>query len=358
VRSGATAVAHNGSQARPKVERIGGCDLRRSPKLTVTDIANRAKVSTSTVSLVLRNSPLVAEGTRQGVQRIIDKLGYVRDRGAGSLRSGTSQTIGLVLCEIVNPFYSELIAGIDAVLDRNGRIAFIGHSAEDPARQDRLIHRLREQNVDGIILSAAEGTDPNTISQLKLWNVPCVQTLRHVGQARSDYVGPAIAAGVEAAVEYLVREGHQRIAYIGAARQTSPTRERLAGFRAAINRHRLPEGRIVRCAPTREEGARAVRALLEVDNPPTAAVCYNDVCAFGVIMGLEEIGRRPRRDFGVVGFDNIADAALVRPALTTIAIDPRRIGEEAASLLLRRIADPRGRHERIIMPSRLIVRDT
>lgn len=334
------------------------CDLRRSPKLTVKDIANRAKVSTSTVSLVLRNSPLVAEDTRQYVQSLIDRLGYVRDRGAGSLRSGTSQTIGLVFCEIVNPFYSELIAGIDAILDRSGHIAFIVNSAEDPARQDRLIHRLREQNVDGIILSAAEGTDPRTISQLKQWNVPCVQTLRHVGPANSDYVGPAIEAGVEMAVDYLVREGHRRIAYVGAARQTSPTRERLTGFRAAISRHRLSQGQIIRCAPTREEGAGAIRALLAQDNPPTAAVCYNDVCAFGALMGLIESGRQPRRDFGLVGFDDIADAALVRPALTTIAIDPQRIGEETASLLLRRIADPIGKAERIILPSRLIVRDT
>jgi len=332
--------------------------LRRSPKLTVKDIANRAKVSTSTVSLVLRDSPLVADDTRLRVQSFIDRLGYVRDRGAGNLRSGTSQTIGLVFCEIVNPFYSELVAGIDAVLDRNGRIAFIAHSAEDPARQARLIHRLREQNVDGIILSAAEGTEANTISQLRQWNVPCVQTLRHVGSARNDYVGPAIEDGVKMAVDYLVREGHQRIAYIGASRQTSPTRERLKGFRAALSRHRLPQGRVVRCVPSREEGARAVQILLAEENPPTAAVCYNDVCAFGVVMGLTESGLQPRRDFGVVGFDNIADAALVRPALTTIAIDPQRIGNEAASLLLRRIADPDGTPERIILPSRLIVRDT
>jgi LacI family transcriptional regulator len=251
-----------------------------------------------------------------------------------------------------------LIAGIDAVLDRNARIAFIVHSDEDPARQDRLIHRLREQNVDGIILSAAEGTHPNTIAELQRWNLPCVQTLRHVGRMRGDYVGPAIEAGVEMAVEHLVRQGHRSIAYVGAARQTSPTRERLAGFRSAMDRHRLPQGPIVRCAPTREEGAKAVRPLLGLVEPPTAAVCYNDVCAFGVVMGLIEAGRVPGQDFGVVGFDNIADAALVRPALTTIAIDPHRIGEESASLLLRRIADPNGRPEQIIMPSRLIVRDT
>ena len=327
-------------------------------KLTLKDIARKAKVSTSTVSLVLRDSPLVARETREMVRGWIDSLGYVRDRGAANLRSRTSQTIGLVFCEITNPFYAELIAGIDSVLDHSGRIAFIAHTAEDPVRQDRLIHRLREQNVDGIILSAAEGTDPGIIARLHAWHLPCVQTLRHVGRGRTDYVGPAIESGVEMSVDYLVSEGHTRIAYIGAARHTSVTRERLAGFTAGLNRHHLTQCPVVPCPPTREDGARAVRRLIAGKNPPTAAICYNDVCAFGVIHGIIESGLRPQADFGVVGFDDIADAALVRPSLTTVAIEPHRIGEEAAKLLLRRIADPDGRPERVIMPSRLIVRDT
>jgi len=332
--------------------------MRRAPKLTLKDIARRANVSPSTVSLVLRNSPLVADKTRLQVQGLIGSLGYVRNRGAANLRSRNSQTIGLVLCELTNPFYSELIGGIDAVMDRTDRIAFIAHSAEDPIRQDRLIHRLREQNVDGIILSAAEGTKPKIISQLRAWDLPCVQTLRHVGRGLNDYVGPAIEAGVELAVEHLIRIGHRRCAFIGAARHTSVTRERLAGFYKALLRGKLKPGPIVRCPPTREAGGRAIRELLSSEDPPTAAVCYNDVCAFGVILGLIESGRRVPDDFGVIGFDNIADAALVRPALTTIAIDPHRIGEESALLLLRRIEDPDGRPERVILPPRLIVRDT
>jgi len=337
---------------------MGGRLHRRSPKLTLKDIARRAKVSTSTVSLVLRESPLVAEDTRVMVQGWMDKLGYIRDRGAANLRSRTSQTVGLVLCELTNPFYAELIAGIDSVLDRHGRIAFIAHTAEDPQRQDRLIRRLREQNVDGIVLSAAEGTAPETIAHLREWGLPCVQALRHVGNLHGDYVGPDIKAGVEMSVDYLVGAGHRRIAYIGAARHTSVTRERLAGFHSGLKRHGLTPGPIVRCPPTREDGFRAIARLLAGDDPPSAAIGYNDVCAFGVALGFVDAGLRPRKDFGVVGFDNIADAALVRPALTTIAIEPHRIGEEAAALLLRRIADPSGRPERVVMPARLVVRDT
>jgi LacI family transcriptional regulator len=328
------------------------------PKLKLKDIAHKAKVSTSTVSLVLRESPLVADDTRKLVQRWIDDLGYIRDRGAANLRSRTSQSVGLVVCELTNPFYAELIAGIDAVLDRHGRIAFIAHTAEDPERQDRLIRRLREQNVDGIIISAAEGTSPKTIAKLQESGLPCVQALRHVGRLSGDYVGPDIKTGVEMSVDYLVNAGHRRIAYIGAARHTSVTRERLAGFHAGLKRHGLSPGAVVRCPPTREDGFKAIATLLAGEDPPTAAIGYNDVCAFGIALGFVDAGLRPRKDFGVVGFDNIADAALVRPALTTIAIEPHRIGEEAAALLLRRIANPGGRPEHVIMPARLVVRDT
>ncbi len=93
-------------------------------------------------------------------------------------------------------------------------------------------------------------------------------------------------------------------------------------------------------------------------DPPTAAICYNDVIAFGVILGLLEAGRQPGTDFNLVGFDNIAEAALSRPALTTIAVEPRQIGQEVAELILRRIADPTGRPEQVILPPRLIIRDT
>jgi len=333
-------------------------DRSPSRKLTITDIAKRARVSRATVSLVLRESPLVADETRARVQKIVASLGYVRNRGAANLRSRNSQTIGLILSDLANPFYAELIAGIESVMDENGRIAFIVNTEEDPVKQDRLILRPREQNVEGIILSAAEGTDPGLIDRLRQWRLPCVQTMRRLNGRLFDYVGPAIKRGVEMAVDHLAERGHRSIAYIGASRRTSPTRERLAGFSSAMSKRGLRQDLIVRCPPTREEGAHAIRELLAGPTPPTAAVCYNDVCAFGVVLGFMEAGGRPGADFGVVGFDNIADAAFVRPALTTVAIDPRRLGQESARLLLRRIASPDASPERLVVPSHLIVRET
>ena len=132
-----------------------------------------------------------------------------------------------------------------------------------------------------------------------------------------------------------------------------------AGYRQTLARHGLSEGPVVNCLPTREEGARAVNILLRGEaSDPTAVLCYNDICAFGVMLGLADRGLVAGRDIAVVGFDNIAEAALYRPALSTISIGAREIGEEAANLLLRRIAAPNGAPEQILLPPKLIVRSS
>jgi LacI family transcriptional regulator len=327
-------------------------------KLTLKDIARQAKVSPSTVSLVLRDSPLVADATRSKIRATMEELGYVYNRGAANLRSQRSKTIGLVVCEITNPFYAEMVAGIDTVMDRNGWITFLANSSESPERQGRFIQRIREQNADGIILTAAEGTDPEIISRLHAWRIPFVQALRRISDAAGDYVGPDYKLGMSLAVEHLIGLGHKRIAFIGGARRTSALRERLAGYRNAMKRHGLDPEPVFSCPATREQGVKVIREALAMRNPPTAAICYNDIMAFGAILGLLEVGRQPGRDFNLVGFDNIAEAALSRPALTTIAVEPRQIGQEVAELILRRIADPSGRPEQVILPPRLIIRDT
>ena len=327
-------------------------------KLTLKDIAKQAQVSPSTVSLVLRDSPLVAEATRSKIRATMEELGYVYNRGAANLRSQRSKTIGVVVCEITNPFYAEMVAGIDTVMDQNGWIAFLANSSESPERQARFIQRIREQNADGIILAAAEGTAPEIASQLRAWRIPFVQALRRIGDESADYVGPDYRLGMSLAVEHLIGLGHKRIAFMGGARRTSALRERLTGYRSAMKRHGLDPEPVFSCPATREQGVKVIREALAMRDPPTAAICYNDVIAFGVILGLLEAGRQPGTDFNLVGFDNIAEAALSRPALTTIAVEPRQIGQEVAELILRRIADPTGRPEQVIIAPRLIIRDT
>jgi LacI family transcriptional regulator len=327
---------------------------------TVKDIARHAGVSTATVSLVLRKSPLVAAATRAGVQSSMDSLGYVYHRAAANLRARLTHTVGLVICEITNPFYAELAAGIDDALDQAGWVAFVANTAESPDRQGRFIARMREHRVDGILLAPAEGTAPDLVGELKRQGVPVVQMLRRVGrQTAADYVSADFRLGMTLATEHLIRLGHRRIAFVGGARRVSPARDRTEAFRAVLPRFGLSVGPIVNCLPTREGGvAAAARLFQDKSTAPTAVVCHNDLCALGLMLGLADFGLAPGRDVAVIGFDNIPEGAMHRPALTSVAVGARAIGEEAARLLLRRIAEPNGAPESIILPPELVIRSS
>ena len=338
-------------------------DSQNSGSVTLTEVAGHAGVSRSTVSLVLRGSPLVAAETRERVQAAMAALGYIYNRGAANLRAARTHTVGLLVCELNNPFYAELTAGVDDVLDTEGFVAFIANTAEQPERQDRFLQRMREHNVDGVILCPAAGTTAELLDRLDRWRLPCVQALRFVsdGFVRDggrDYAGVDYQAGMETVTEHLISLGHRRIAFVGGTLDHSAYAARHAGFTAAMLRHGLADDLVLRCPLTRRSGAEMADDLLNRPQAPTAALCYNDVVALGLMLGLEARGLRAGRDLAVTGFDDVPEAALSRPALTTVATSARQIGQEAARLLLRRIADPQGPPERIILPSRLVVRDS
>jgi LacI family transcriptional regulator len=326
--------------------------------VTLADVAHRAGVSRATASLVLRDSKLVAAATRGRVQAAVAKLGYIYNRGAANLRASRTKAVGLLVCEIVNPFNAEFTVGVDQVLDEAGYVAFLANTAESLDRQGRFLRRMREQNVDGILLCPAAGTPSDLMGQLSAWQIPCVQALRRVSAREGDYAGADYAFGVVQATEHLIRLGHRRIAFVGGERGYSAFLERRAGFLAAMRRNGLPTDLVVRAPPTRHAGADAIAGLLDRPDAPTAAMCFNDIVACGVMVGLQRRGLRPGRDVAVIGMDDGAEAEFTYPALTSVATSPRRTGEEAARLLLRRIAVPAGTPERIILPTRLIVRES
>lgn len=327
-------------------------------RVTLLDVARHAGVSRSTVSLVLRESPLVADDTRRLVRASMDALGYVYNRGAANMRASRTKTVGLVVCEITNPFFAELTAGVDHVLDAAGLAPFLANTNEQVERQDRFLLRMREQNVDGVIICPAAGSTADLLERMRQWGMPCIQALRHVSARTGDYAGSDYELGMELVTEHLIRLGHGRIAFIGGDRNHSALTSRRAGFAAAMRRHGLTPDLILKTPLTRRAGAEAIGDLLARRDPPTAAVCFNDIVAFGVMLGLSDRGKLAGRDFAVTGFDDVQEAALSRPGLTTVATQPFQIGEEAARLLLRRIADPNGPPERVILPTRLIVRET
>nr|WP_282571810.1 LacI family DNA-binding transcriptional regulator [Roseomonas acroporae] len=339
-------------------------------RVTLNHVAEAAGVSRATASLVLRGSSLVAETTRARVQEAVSALGYVYNRGAAMLRARRSHTIGLLVTDLTNPFFAELAMGVQETLDAAGSVAFLASTGEDAARQERFLRRMREQNVDGVVLCPATGTPPALVARLREeWRLPCVQALRHVGVADGahanapagalpggDYAGADYERGIDQATEHLIRLGHRRIAMIGGALRHSATRERHAGFLAALRRHGLPGDLVLRVPLTRRDGAEAVAALLDRADAPTAAVCFNDIVAFGAMLGLESRGLRAGEGFAVIGVDDVPEAPLSRPPLTTVATHPREVGEVAARLLLRRIDDPARPRESVVLPTHLVIR--
>ncbi|GLI22048.1 LacI family transcriptional regulator [Xanthobacter flavus] len=328
-------------------------------RVRLKDVAAHAGVSRATVSLVLRKSPLVKAETRAKVEEAMAGLGYVYNRSAANLRSGASRTVGLVLCEITTPNFAQLTAGIDEVLGTEGYMAFIGNAAEDAARQREVLVRMQEHGVDGLVVVASENTRADALEEGACARMPCVLAQRRVEGFPADYVGPDYGAGMELITEHLIGLGHRNIAFIGGVRRIAPLAERMAGFHRALRRHKLKSGAVVPCAVIdRSSGYTAARELLAKGDIPSAIVCYNDVVAFGVMLALDERGLVPGRDVAVVGCDDVDEAGLHRPALTTFTTDPRVVGREAARLLLRRIAHPDRPREEIIVPPRLVIRQS
>src|SRR5690606_38560291 len=184
-----------------------------------------------------------------------------------------------------NPYFTELTAVIQLAFLDLGRTVFFSNSDEDVARQEQFIATMREYNADGLVICPAQGTDVKSMRRLKELGMACVLMSRDIAGSDLDYAGHNNEAGMRLATEHLIGLGHRRIAMIGGSDLTSTGAERRAGYRQALAAHGIaiaPE-LIVPGVPSRRFGASAIRELLELPDPPSAAVCFNDVIAFGVM---------------------------------------------------------------------------
>jgi LacI family transcriptional regulator len=334
-------------------------------KITLNDIAAGCGVSRATVSLVLRGSPLVNKLTRSRVEEELRRQGYVYNRAAANLRRRTSSSIALVLNELANPFFGEFAAGVDETLGEAGFVTLLGNTSESGSRQRAVLSSLVEHGPGGIILSPAEGSEAHEVLAAVGSHTPVVLFNRELGGTLPEYAHwdrlmLDNQRGTRLATEHLIAQGHRRIAFFGGHDDASSTRERHAGYLQAMQAAGLavaPHWR-VQSAPTRMAGARAAPALFEGETTPTAAVCYNDAVALGLMLGLHHCGRQAGHDFAVTGFDDIAEASMSMPALTTLSTAPRLRGRQAADLLLARLRDPLAPASTTIAPVELVVRES
>lgn len=327
-------------------------------RITLKDVAREAGVATGTVSMVLNDNPLVAEATRAHVQKVMRDMGYVYDRSAALLRNKRSRIVGVSICDLVNPYYADVTAGLQIALEQLGRVLVLGHCAESVPRQLKFLETLREYNVEGLLLTPAVGTPKAHLQKVLEWRVPVVQITRYVSGIETDYVGNDNRLAARIAAEHLLGLGHRRIAYIGLNWLTSTGKDRYDGFCQAMKAagEKVPAERVIECASNRENGFSAIASLFDAAEPPTGIVCFNDVLAFGAMLGLRRRGLEPGRECSVVGLDDVAESALWQPALTTVAIGRDQIGQVAGRLLTDRLEDPARPIERVVLPPELVVR--
>ena len=329
---------------------------RRGKVATIVDVARAAEVSKSTVSLVLGGSPLVADETRERVHRAMSALGYVYNRGAANLRGAPSTSLGMIINDLSNPFFVELAVGIERSSQLGAFVPFLANTAENPIRQSQVIRSMREHGAAGFIISPAIGSSAQVINALTA-GLPVVSVIRRLPGLRASLVASQNREGARDAVRHLIGLGHKRIAFAGGMPMVVRD-ERLAGYRDALDEAGLPyDERIVAASMPTASGGREICARIVGDaRPPSAALCFNDAVAVGLMRGLADEGRVVGRDFGVVGFDDIPDARHMSPALTTVDVDARHLGERAAQLLLRQIASGDDTPETQLYGTRLVVR--
>ncbi|MBQ9349965.1 MULTISPECIES: LacI family DNA-binding transcriptional regulator [Phyllobacterium] len=320
-------------------------------KIKLSTIADALKVSTATVSLALRDSPLVADQTREKIKEHARAIGYIYNRRAASLRTSRSGIVGVVVHDIMNPFFAEILRAIEGELDRSGQTFILSNHYDQLDKQRTFIETVLQLGGDGVIMSPAIGTPAEDIRMAEDNGLPVVLIARTVKDANVPVFRGDDSYGISLATNHLISLGHTRIAMVGGTDQTSTGRDRYEGYLLAMQKAGLevkPEWRIP--GPrTKQAGFDAAPQFLALKDHPTAAVCWNDLAAIGMMNGIARAGLVPGVDISVTGYDDLEEAAIATPALTTVWNGQREVGQRAARALLDQLngADTHARQELI-----------
>lgn len=317
------------------------------------DVAQHAGVSLKTVSRVVNGESGVSPQKLQRVQASIDLLGYRRNDGARTLRSGRSQSIGLVLENVADPFDANLMNSVEEAALERRMLLIVGSSHRDYDRERDVALALCARWVDGLIIIPSP-QDHAYLQPEAAAGTAIVFVDRPALGLEADVVLADNEGGAAEGVAHLIAQGHRRIAYIGDRPELFTSAQRMAGYRKAHNDAGLPldESLINVREPTLESVAAALDAALTATNPATAVFCGNNRVTLLVMRLLPTLIRRP----AIVGFDDLESAALASPAVTVVAQDPALMGRRATELLLARCAGESGPPETVILPTTLLER--
>ncbi|HIC89411.1 MAG TPA: LacI family transcriptional regulator [Anaerolineae bacterium] len=332
---------------------------RQNRHVTIEDVARAAGVSRQTVSRAIRNRGEISEATRERVLRVAEELGYRPSSIARGLATQHTQTLGLVVLDIANPFFARIARGAGDVAYAHGYNLFLCNTDEDVSREEMAIRSLEEQRVDGILLCSSRLSD-ETLQRVAARYYPLVLVNRTLNNER---VGMVVVDGVlsgKQATQHLLSLGHRIIGFLAGPSTSRSGQERLTGFRQALAAAEIPldEKLVVETTPDAEGGYTAAKHLLQARPDITALIAYNDLVAVGTLQACADLGRRVPEGISIVGFDDVPLASLVTPPLTTVRIPKYQLGATAVQMLLSMMGGQPPLPQRIVVETELIIRGT
>jgi LacI family transcriptional regulator len=326
-------------------------------RITMSDVAREAGVSRMTVSRVVNDKGEISAATRQRVLDVIERLGYRPSSIARGLATQRSRTLGLVVPDIANPFFSAVARGAENEACAHGYSVFLCNTNEDTQRELSVLQSLEEKRVDGIVLCSSR-LDPDELRPALAHHAAVVLTNMRIDEYHTGLVMVDDESGGQAATQHLLRTGRRAIGFLAGPPKSQSGHKRQLGYRAALQAAGLEYNAdwVRHCSPKVQGGLQTTRQLLD-DHPELSALfCYNDLVAIGALQACADLGRRVPDDLAIVGFDDISLAALVTPSLTTCRVPRYELGAHSMRLLLNHINGCVDECEEILLQPELVVR--
>lgn len=334
-------------------------------KTTIHDVAQAAGVSVSTVSLVLSGKGRISSATAERVNQAIEQLGYVRNRSASILRGGESGVIGLIVRDLSQPFYAAMTAGLSEVLEAQGKMLVLTQSGQHGQNLQRCFDSLAAQGADGIVLGGAVAQAETLIVQAREQNIALICAARASSLDKVDSLRPDNSQAARIATEYLIRQGHQRIAWVGGLGSSLTRAERIGGYCATLVQYGLPfrADWIIECDERQQSVSTLTQDLLHHHPRITAIIAHNASTTLGCYFGALHSGRSLGEDavdsyftqkMALVGFNDDPQRESCDASLTFVSSEAREVGRRAAERILQRLLHPEEDVQTLIVPPLLV----
>lgn len=306
-------------------------------RTTVADVAKAAGVSMMTVSRAINNQPGISDETRQKILALAREMNFRPSKIARGLATSRTATIGLVVPDITNPFFAEIARGVEDTAFESGYNVFLINTAEDHAREAAALNSLWEHNIDGAILCSLRLAQKQLDAAVTRFPA-AVLFNRQLSRRAENIITISVndERGAQTAVEYFIQQGRRQIAFLAGPANSVSSQRRLEGYRRALSAAGLEydPSRVEHCPPDTENGRTGALALLARNPGIDAILAFNDLVAVGALQACADSGRAVPKDVAIIGADDIPLAAIIRPKLSTLHVDLKRIGRVAMRKLL------------------------